>query len=134
MSLKNSTLDLCHNEYKLISQKADDFFEEAVIDLQIISDKNQNFKKIIENMSILKKFFINFYENIEYSLIENSKFLNINGKTILNILFSFLFCFIIFLMILMIVFLCSSDYDKKYDDCCSIFIFKWSIHIVANIL
>ena len=131
---ENSTLDLWHNEYKLISQKADDYFEEAVIDLQIISDKNQNFKKIIENMSILKKFFINFYENIEYSLIENSKFLNINGKTILNILFSFLFCFIIFLIILMIVFLCSSDYDKNNDDCCSIFIFKWSIHIVANIL
>ena len=71
---KNSTLDLWHNEYKFISKNADDYFEESIKDLQIISNKSENFEKVVENISILKDFFKTVYENIEYSLIDNSKF------------------------------------------------------------
>ena len=43
---KNSTLDLWHNEYKFISKNADDYFEETIKDLQIISNKSENLKKL----------------------------------------------------------------------------------------
>jgi hypothetical protein len=131
---KNSTLDLWHNEYKLISKNADEYFEEAINDLKIISNKSQNFGKVIENISILRDFFITIYENIKYSLVDNSKFLNNYGKTLLVLFFSFLFSINIIIIILIVFIYVFSGKSYIDDSCLSRFIFKLSIHIVIHIL
>ena len=98
---ENSVLDSWHNEYKLISKKADDYFDKAIKDLQLISYKRKYFEKILENIITLKEFFIIIYENIEFSLIHYSKGIFTNGKIIFNILFISLLClnFIIIILI-----------------------------------
>ena len=118
---ENSALDSWHNEYKLISKNADNYFEEAINDLKIISNKSKNFEKIIENISILKDFFITIYKNIEYSLIDNSKFVQKYGKGLLIFFFSFLF------FINLVIFILICIYIVKYH-------FKRLIYIFANIL
>ena len=127
---KNSTLDLWHNEYKYISKNADDYFEETIKDLQIISNKSEIFEKIVENISILKEFFITIYENIEYSLIDNSKFIYKYGKVLLVLFFSFLFI-VNLVIIISIFFIFLFSVRSFINNYFLYFTFKW---VIINIL
>ena len=127
---ENSVLDSWHNEYKLISKKADDYFDKAINDLQLISYKRKYFEKILENISTLKEFFIIIYENIEFSLIHYSKGIFTNGKIIFNILFISLLCLNFIIIILIFYITCFSDRIKINKISC----IQSFINIIANIL
>ena len=91
---KNSTLDLWHNEYKLISTNADTYLEEAINDLNTISDINQdileNIEKGKENLNILIDFFNNVNKEINDILIESSEAFDKYFKKIMISFFSVL--------------------------------------------
>ena len=66
---KNSILDSWHNEYKLISNNADIYFEETIDNLKIISEMKyeliNNLENCKENMNKLSAFFTNINSKIK---------------------------------------------------------------------
>ena len=67
---QNSILDLWHQEYKLISKKADNYLEEAMTNLKTISDDSigdvvGKFEEVQENLKKIKEFFNGIKMKIE---------------------------------------------------------------------
>ena len=134
---KNSTLDLWHNEYKLISTNADEYLDQALRDLQTISENKddiiEKLEQSKENFNTLKEFFNDINKEINNMLYDYSEF---NDKYFKKIFIIFFIILGGLSIIIIIYIICSCFFSQKNceDNCCLRCFFKCSIHILWNIL
>ena len=131
---KNSILDSWHNEYKLISNNADIYFEETIDNLKIISEMKyeliNNLENCKENMNKLSAFFTNINSKIKGDLINKTKFLDKYEETLFILYFSLLGSLYTALIFFNFSLCICGCYSQK---CCFCFC-KFTIHLFWNIL
>ena len=138
---KNSILDLWHNEYKIISRSADYFLEQALKDLEIITDnKNkdllESFKQGRENLEKLHDFFYDIKNRTKDILISHTNYMSKHYNFVKKGFISF-FAVIgvinIFLGIFILILYLTSGVICNNNSCCEC-LFKCSYHFLWNIL
>ena len=135
---KNSILDSWHQEYKIISKYADNYLEEAINNLQTITDNSkgdviESLKQGKENLNKLKNFFNDSKLEFKSIFMDNSDAIDEYGKLIFELIFGIIGLINIALGII-IFFTCffSGKICKKY--CWCRYLFKILPHLLWNIL
>ena len=130
---KNSILDSLYNEYKLISNNADIYFDETINNLQIISERKYELIKSLENceenMNKLKDFFNHINSKIKGDLTKKTKFLEKYAEILFIIYFS-LFGSLNAVLFFFVLYLCKCDSPKWLF----LLIRKYTIHLFWNII
>ena len=135
---QNSILDLWHQEYKIISESADSYLDDAITNFETICNNStgdvfESLKEINNILNGLKDSFNNIKGEIEDIFIDSSDTIDEYGKLGFKLVFSVLGLMNIALAVF-VLFICLFSGKKCTKCCCCRCLFKFLTHLLWNIL
>ena len=135
---KNSILDLWHQEYKIVSEQADTYLNDAVTNFQTVADNStgdvlESLKLGQDILNAIKNPFNDIKVEIEDFFVDTSDKIDEYGKLGFKLLFGVLGLINIALGIF-VLFICLFSGKMCTNCCCCRCIFKFLTHLLWNIL
>ena len=134
----NSILDIWHQEYKVVSENADNYLKEALESFNTISDSStgdvlESLKQGQDTLNDLKNTFNDIKVEIEGIFVDSSDTIDEYGKLGFKLIFGVLGLMNIALAVF-VLFICLFSGKMCTNCCCCRCIFKFLTHLLWNIL
>ena len=135
---ENSILDLWHQEYKIVSESADQYLEEASTNFKTISDNStgdvlESLQQGHDTLDELKNTFNDIKVEIEGIFVDSSDTIDEYGKLGFKLIFGVLGLMNIALAVF-VLFICLFSGKMCTNCCCCRCLFKLFTHLLWNIL
>ena len=134
----NSILDIWHQEYKIVSENADSYLNDAITSFNTISDNStgdvlESLKQGQDNLNELKDTFNDIKVEIEDIFVDSSDTIDEYGKLGFKLIFGVLGLMNISLAVF-VLFICLFSGKMCTNCCCCRCLFKFLTHLLWNIL